>query len=409
MSGLKERLRNTIAPLLRNRFVQQGRFVVPACVYFVASRLRPIRPGLIVIASDSRGELGGNLGWIRDEIARVRPDAEVTTFLKPRLRARRSVRDVLRMPVIFAAAELVLLDDYYPLIYALPLRKATTVAQLWHATGAMKRVGFSREGLDGGPIKGSNIHRGYGFVSVSSEDVRPCYAEAFRAPLSVVHALGVPRTDAFFQAELVAGARDRLAATLAASSADRLDPDLPVVLIAPTFRGRGQKTAGYPLDWLDDESLRDLASRANVLIKMHPFVRGLPSGWARAHGLIDVSTHREINELLMATDVLVTDYSSAVFEFALLRRPVVYFCPDLDEYTRVRDFYFPFDRYLIGPLTTTCEQMVARVGDALDSGIDDPARYDDFVRFFLGSCDGQSTPRVTAALLAPMTGSQGAA
>ena len=80
-----------------------------------------------------------------------------------------------------------------------------------------------------------------------------------------------------------------------------------------------------------------------------------------------------MNDLLAAADVLVTDYSSVIFEFALLRRPVVFFTPDLDEYAASRAFYRPFEEYAIGPVV----RDAAGLADAIRSAaVDESAPLD---------------------------------
>ncbi len=83
---------------------------------------------------------------------------------------------------------------------------------------------------------------------------------------------------------------------------------------------------------------------AVVLIKMHPFVIEPPQiPEAYTDRLICATDRREINELLLVSDVVVTDYSSLVFEYSTLGRPMVFFAYDLEEYISTRDFYEPFE------------------------------------------------------------------
>jgi len=385
--------------LVRNRYTQRARFLVLRLLYGWWRATRPVVPGRVVFASDSRATLSGNLGFIAEDMAKRYPDHEILTLLKPAIKARRSRRDAFRMPWLLATAEVIVIDDYYPIIYSLKLRPETRLAQVWHAAGAFKLVGFSRGSRPGGPLPGSNVHRGYSFVTVSSEQVRANYAEAFGAAVDVVQPLGVPRTDVFFDEGWLTPTRDRVRKELGLREDDR------VVLYAPTFRGRGQKTARFDLtqfDWSDfmrTVKAGDDGRRTVVLLKQHPFVKPPAPEVCEELGFQDVSSYREVNDLLLVADVLVTDYSSVIFEYALLRRPIVFFTPDLEEYVEHRDFYYPFDTYLVGPVAATTEELGPLVASALVEGIDDPSRYDDFVERFVGACDGRSTQRVTDALL----------
>src|SRR3970282_29186 len=90
-----------------------------------------------------------------------------------------------------------------------------------------------------------------------------------------------------------------------------------------------------------------------VLLRSHPFVRErlTPSGNLAAF-VIDVSDHPDMNELMLVDDVMVTDYSSAIYESALLGRPMAFFAPDHEAYERERGFYFEYRTGVPGPIFT---------------------------------------------------------
>src|SRR5699024_9512113 len=70
------------------------------------------------------------------------------------------------------------------------------------------------------------------------------------------------------------------------------------------------------------------------------------------------SEFREINDLLLITDLLITDYSSVCFEFALLNKPMLFFGFDVEEYVRTRDFYYDFFDFIPGPLVRTTDEII---------------------------------------------------
>ena len=77
-----------------------------------------------------------------------------------------------------------------------------------------------------------------------------------------------------------------------------------------------------------------------------------------------MTDHPEINDLILASDVAVLDYSSLRFDFALTGRPMVFLVPDLEDYTSgVRGFLFPFTETAPGPLVRTTDEVVAQVRD----------------------------------------------
>ncbi|MBP2376721.1 CDP-glycerol glycerophosphotransferase (TagB/SpsB family) [Microbacterium phyllosphaerae] len=344
-----------------------------------------MRAERVLFLSDSHDGFTGNMAFLRDAIARRHPHAEIVGVFKPRLSARRSVRDFVRLPYLIATSGIIVLDDFYPLIYQLWMRRRNRLVQIWHAAGAFKQVGHSRAGLPGGPLPGSRIHRNYTDAAVSSEGIVDDYAEAFGIARERVHAWGMPRSDVFFDDDARTEIRTRVRERFG------IRDDQRFVVYAPTFRGNGQLSAkAAPVaDWA--AIAQTLGDDWRVGVRQHPFVRttGL------AAGIIDASAEADMNDLLMATDVLITDYSSAIFEYALLRRPIVFFVPDLEDYTEARSFYRPFSDYAVGPVVSDAGELAAAIADAL---VDD-VRLDRFLAEFCGALDGNSSDRIADELL----------
>ncbi|MEU2203393.1 CDP-glycerol glycerophosphotransferase family protein [Microbacterium oleivorans] len=357
-----------------------------AVPYRILRRVLRLRRDRFLFLSDSHLGFEGNMRFVRDELLRRMPGAEVVGVFKPSLNAPRPLRDVLRLPWLLATSGTIVVDDFYPIIYPLPIRRGARLVQIWHAAGAFKQVGHSRAGLPGGPVPGSDIHRNYTHVPVSSESVRKNYAEAFGIDVARVQALGVPRTDVFFDTDYVERTRRRVRSELGVSEEERL------VLYAPTFRGNGQLSARSEgsADW---GAIADsLGAGFRVAVRQHPFAAA--SAPPLPPHVLDGST-ADMNDLLMATDVLVTDYSSSIFEFALLRRPIVLFVPDLTEYAGSRSFYRPFSAYVTGPVVEDPSELV----DALRDATVDPAALTAFLEEFCGALDGRSTQRIVDRML----------
>lgn len=371
--------------LRESRILRKIRFLPYLVPYAIWCFLRPAHPKRILFLSDSHDGFTGNMLFLRDALHRRSDGVEVLSLFKPGLAARRSFVDVLRLPYLLATSGVIVLDDFFPLIYGIRIRPNVRLVQIWHAVGAFKQVGHSRAGLPGGPTKGSEIHRNYTDAVVSSEGIVDDYAEAFGIPRERVHAWGVPRTDVFFDAEHVARKRAETRAALGIAD------DETFVLFAPTFRGNGQLTAraSPDADWGTVASL--LGHGWRVGVRQHPFVtpQELPAA------TVDATAIGDMNELLMATDVLVTDYSSSIFEYALLRRPMVLFVPDLDDYTSARSFYRPFDDYAVGPVVTEA----ADLPNAIASAAVDNTRLDRFIDEFCDALDGHSSDRIADRLV----------
>ena len=95
-------------------------------------------------------------------------------------------------------------------------------------------------------------------------------------------------------------------------------------MFAPTYRGQNRKTANYPYELIDFEGLYRYAQKndAVVLFKMHPWVPGdVPIEEKYADRFFSMNTYPNINELFYVTDLLITDYSSSMYEFLLMEKP----------------------------------------------------------------------------------------
>jgi CDP-ribitol ribitolphosphotransferase len=375
------------------------RILVVRLAFGIARHL-PLR-SRIVLATAHSAKLAGNLDSIRDDLARRYPTIPVVILAHRPATGTRSRIAALWQALIagyhLATSRVFIVDDYFFPIYVIRPRDGTTIIQTWHACGAFKKVGYSlldkSFGADEELTQRVRIHSNYDVCLVASEASAPHYAEAFGQPLGRFEwRLGIPRTDVFF-------GEDRLARTRAAiRERYGLTDGRRVILYAPTFRG-DTITSAHATDDLEVEVLRGALGEDHVLlVRLHPFVRSrAPIGPELADFAIDVSDYPDINELMLISDVLVTDYSSAIYEFSLLDRPMVFFAPDYEAYERERGFYFEYRTGVPGPIFETTEALAAH----LRAGVFDLERVDRFRRESFAIADGRSTERVTDALIVP--------
>jgi CDP-glycerol glycerophosphotransferase len=134
--------------------------------------------------------------------------------------------------------------------------------------------------------------------------------------------------------------------------------DRTVVLYAPTFRGGG--AAKRPAPGLDARRLRAALPRSHALVlKTHPNLDMALISTAGYDVVIDPAA--EINEIFTVADVLVTDYSSSILEWALLRRPLVLLAGDLDEYERDPGMYVDYRREMVGTIVDDTDAVAATI------------------------------------------------
>ena len=307
------------------------------------------------------------------------------------------IKRCLRMLEDISDAHYVFLNDACNVTSCIPLRKGTKIYQLWHACGAFKKFGMSTaELIFGDDRKTLEKYPNYGnlsYVTVSSPEVIWAYEEAMnlKDTKTQVVATGVSRTDVFYDQHFIEQSKAAVYSVCPAAENKK------IILYAPTFRGRVAK-AESP-DCLDIPAMkRALGDEYVLLIKHHPFVKQPPVVPEDcADFAMDVTKSLEIDQLLCASDVCISDYSSLIFEYSLFERPMIFFAYDLDDYFDWRGFYYNYDELTPGPVVKETEEIIDYIRH-LDTRFDQ-AQVHAFKEKFMSSCDGHATDRIMALVL----------
>ncbi|QAY61047.1 glycosyl/glycerophosphate transferase [Microbacterium protaetiae] len=276
------------------------------------------------------------------------------------------------------AARLLVVNDW--LRRRFERRGGQRVLQTWHGT----------------PLKRLALHRGFDprrIIAVLRESRRwdvllaqnPYSARILRAAYAFtrrpVWVEGYPRNDV-----LVTGDGGATRRTLGIADDER------VLLYAPTWRDDREEI----VDFLDAEKLaRD--SGAVVLVRGHSRTL-LPGKDTAGSRVIDVTAFADTAHLMAASDALITDYSSIMFDFSVTRRPMFFFTPDIAHYQgRLRDFYFDLADRAPGPLVSTQKELTRAIARH------DPTawaeRYEQWRAVFNARDDGHAAERVVARIL----------
>lgn len=360
--------------------LQRARYAGFISKFEKAKRL-PLNENGILMYTTSKGRLGGNLLAIKNYIEKNKLGYSIKT-VTPENPAEED-----ELAALMAQSKFILVEDYEPLVYVLRLREGQRLVQVWHAMGAFKRFGYGRASAQ----KNSLTHKNYTDAIVSSPEIVSVYAEAFGIDESRVKPVGTPRTDCFFDSAYTAAAKKRLY---------EKEPRLKgkkICLFAPTFRGENVHAAHYPAEFFDvGRFMSQMPGEWALIIKMHPFVKDkifIPAG--EENRAFDFSDEREINDILLITDVLVTDYSSVIFENAVIGNPAVLYAPDLNEYGGGRGFYYDYGDYSCSETVCSFESLAPAVLRARPGN----ERLEAFRKRFVSLCDGNSCERFVNEIL----------
>ncbi|MFF5444679.1 CDP-glycerol glycerophosphotransferase family protein [Streptomyces sp. NPDC012888] len=336
-------------------------------VYHEVFSKLPVKKGLVVFESHMGKQYSDSPRAIYEEMVRQGVEFEAvwsyagkpTGFPKDATLVKRWSWQYLRA---LAQAEFWIDNQGFPL--ALAKRPGTTYIQTWHGS-ALKRMGFHEPrtkalGQDGQAAFQKAIDRFDHFLVRSEYDTRTL-AKGFRLREDVLLRCGYPRNDALVEAQRAeADSGERVRGPLAAELG--IDPGKKVLLYAPTFRAAADGSVeGFSFPFDVEEFADRLGDRFTLLVRTH-YLNSVTLPPSVAGRVIDVSKHHDVTPLLALADGLITDYSSVMFDYAVLDRPMLFFAYDYEAYaTDTRGTYFDLKSKAPGPVVATADELLQAV------------------------------------------------
>ena len=173
--------------------------------------------------------------------------------------------------------------------------------------------------------------------------------------------------------------------------------DKKVICYLPTFRDN-QHTSGvgytYNLE-IDFDSLKKKFSKDYIILfRPHYFIANKIDLSKYKNFVYNVASYDEINDIYLVSDLLITDYSSVFFDYANLKRPVLFYMYDFDDYkNNLRDFYISLDE-LPGPITKTQKELEKYISNIDKSNSEYKTKYKKFNDKYTYLDDGNASERV---------------
>lgn len=271
---------------------------------------------------------------------------------------------------IISRSSIIFIDQSNYFLSYIKLYSFTQVIQCWHGGGLYKKVGFDNcENRNWSKIK--RIYRNINFLNISDDKLKQFYSNMFHIDLSYILSFGLPRTDLLFQKNIMLEKRKFY----------NLYPELEnkkICLYAPTFREK--KGIREQPKLMDIESVnKNIAKRGYVLIfRSHPTLK------YQHDNVVNVS-HLDLDFILTVSDILITDYSSILFDFSYFKRPIILYIPDLKEYQE-------YDRRLyLKPSSLVGEKNICYYEQDIIKVIE-KASYDvDIWSLYMDNCKGSSS------------------
>ena len=295
-------------------------------------------------------------------------------------------KDVAKIRRYLLTSKVIVIDCELEYLRGIRLRPEQKVIQLWHKNGAFRRFGIDKNTTESHFREYKN-HSQYSDVAVTGEYVRQFYTHAFGVDYETVKPLGAPSTDILLKKDFVQVNKEII------QNKHPLLKNRKVYVYFPSYReNEGELSVLDPkIDWAKLNN--DLADDEIFVVSRHPLTPEVffkDAFYSRVKDYTKDSTE----ELLSLADVIITDYSSIIFEASLLKKPMVFYCSDFGEFEP--DFYLDYDNELPGEIIKDSEKLLDAVRNA--SSVSDKEKIDSFRERFMSACDGRSTARILSLI-----------
>lgn len=380
-------------------FKRVSYFIMAAFFYF--SYLFPVKEKkiLLIMTHDNTDE--GNAGSTYRYFQKQDPDLifkEVTrenyTFKPDKNLFKNLIHMFVTVPYHMATSKIIFMDNVFLPFSALKIKKDTKLVQLWHGTGALKKFGLDCE--EGWVKKlAVDTNKNTTHFIVGSRWMKDVYKTAFGAEDNKIFNIGCPRTDLFFNKAVLQEKRDEFFKSYPELSSKKL------VLYAPTFRDEEYNTGEIKIRLDIDKLMSDLDDDYVLGLRLHPRIADKINlnEYYTGHyqnRVFDFSNYDQLNTLLICCDVLITDYSSIIYEYALMKKPMIFYSYDISKFEKSgRGFYEDYKKAVPGPVVFNTEQ----IADMIKNYPADNYDINKFLSIYLENCDGNSRKRLYNLLM----------
>ncbi len=329
-----------------SKFVVYLKWIIAYYLTRVYAWVIPMHKNRFVFLCMGGNSYGDSVKCLSDYISEHHRNAEIVWafsdnyFGKVDCRHKKVIFGSLKYYYYVVSSKYYISNCYVP--FMLIKRKGQVVLQTWHGT-ALKRIGLDA-------VETSDHTRFENFIRPDVKDIgnkqtdifisgSTFMTEVYHRALKFskeISLTGTPRTDVFFSDSREISGRVK--------SYFKIDKSANIILYAPTFRPGGSFDY-YNIDLLKVKNYFSLKGNREyvIMVRLHPNIAAKSDELKNClpFSYIDASYYPDMQELLCATDVLVTDYSSVMFEFMFTYKPVVLYVPDKDIYNR--GFYFKLE------------------------------------------------------------------
>jgi len=339
---------------------------------------------------------------IYEELIRVKPDAECiwvynkTSFIHPM-----TTKVVRRLSPEYyfclATSKYWINNQNFP--HYITKRKKTVYLQTWHGTPIKKMLFDLKKvyGREKGYVQRvENAKNQWSYLIAQNSYAKKHFRTAFRYDGPILEE-GYPRNDI-----LVNNPEEELIINKIKHTYS-IDPSKKIILYAPTFRDNAKVENKFESDIKIDfkEFYERFGEKYILLIRMHVTVSSdieIPEEYK--HSIINVSSYPDIQELYLIADILITDYSSVLFDFAVLERPMLFYAYDLEEYKNdIRGAYLDYENEVPGKIVRNQNELFDAITNIEELKMEYEDILSEFKQKYAPLDDGNAAKRIVKKIL----------
>lgn len=265
-----------------------------------------------------------------------------------------SIFNQLRFIYYIATSKTIVIDNYYAFLSVTEFKEDVECIQIWHAAGAIKAFGLLDKSVENryqsAKKRFLKVYKRFDKLVIGSELMGSIFKRTFYASEFSFLRTGIPRTDIFFDEEKKKHAVKKIYEKYPQLS------DKKIILYSPTYRDNELDDFQFKLELKYFNKL--FKNNYFLVIRLHPAVKSEIDLSLYSDYVLNLSKYKRINDLLLITDILITDYSSIPVEFSLLNKPMIFYPYDLNEYKKDRGIIGKYEEQVPGPIAFNTDDIL---------------------------------------------------
>jgi len=344
----------------KSSFIKKIEIYFYKFLFLIFKRL-PVNKKKITIISFHHDYLYGNNKAITKQLLLQKPEYDLKFVFKKdtsfdNVFSIKKLITKIRMSYLYNTSKYIILDDFYGLLSEVKFKKNIEIIQVWHGTGVFKKFGATRHNITPELIdRLEKVGKQYSVVLASCDEIVPLLSKSFLVEKDKIKAIGSPKSDIFFDKNYIADTKEKF-----------FDENLEligkkIIVYAPTYRDYDRnKDISLDINKMYDELFK---LGYIVVLKLHHLERGnITHLTQKYHGFVYDFSTRDIDDIMIVADILITDYSSLIFEYSVLQKPLIFYAYDLELYSGdTRGFYYPYEEFAPAPIVQTTDETISLI------------------------------------------------